>query len=228
MKRTALLGLLVVAASALPGCGTFCAVFCRQDPVKSPPRATRDTPEEAIDFLIESFRNRRVNDIFESLHPAFVRENGEFTAAEFNAGYERYEAAFLADAESLAAAMRSPVTYLENGAGITVRNFQNGAEVTLWFQKVPRVRILTSDDWVPELSGPVDVEGLFAIEEGRLFLAREIDLTAIPGVESATVAGLRGEDVRRFEVHDDWLVRQVQGARNIQFLDKLDEYVGGR
>ncbi len=224
MGRAFRIAALLAVLACLPGCWVLCA-FCPV--VKSPPRGDRDTPENAVDFLVDAFRRDAVLDLFESLHEDFRAENGKFGASDFSAAYAKYKDDFRADAESLAAAARSDVAVDAQGvAWITLRGGPTSAEVTIGFVDVPKILVATKDPVVPQI-GPAEIDKsrLVRLADGRLSLPAEFDLTSIQGVSKETVAGIRSEDVLRVEIHDDWVVRYVpqERAKNIRFLDKLKE-----
>jgi hypothetical protein len=220
---------IVLSLLALPGCCGVARVVCAIEAPPSPPKGTRDTPAAAVDFLIEAFRERRISDIYRSLHPDFRSDCGGFSQAEFAAAYDRFEEDFDADARSLAASTRSPAGGDPGGpVGVALRNEADGAEVTIWFVNEPRVRVVTKDDWVGTLEGAIDKAALVRLEGGRLGLPADLELATVCDVGPDALDRLRGGDVVRVEIHDDWLVRHVptETARNIRFLDKIKEHLG--
>ena len=83
---------------ALPGC---CAIFCTIETPESPPPLTRDTPEEAVGYLVEALDSRRVREIYESLHPDLRKDLGGFSLADFTTGFSQIEGDIEADARLL-------------------------------------------------------------------------------------------------------------------------------
>lgn len=226
----ALLAALIGASLALPGCCGIARVMCEVKAPQSPARGTRDSPEEAVDYLVDAFRNRRINDIYTSLHPDFRRENGGFTQEQFQYVYDKYEQDFVADAGSLAASERTLLKVDETNhlAFMRLVNASTGAEVVVVFMDQPKIRVVTKDDFVGTIGGPVEMSDLVTLSEGRLRLPADFPLTSIENVQPETVAGLASSDVLRVEIHHDWLVRAVprEQAKNIRFLDRFQEHLG--
>jgi hypothetical protein len=219
--------LLVVAASVLSGCTMIAHAIwpCPEQPPSS--RLTRDTPDEAVDFLTDAFENRRVGDIYVSLHPQFVRENGDFSQADFQLAYERWEEDFIADGRNMAEAERTfrPLSGAEVVVELT--NASTGAFLPIVLVDRPKIRVVTTNPFIAPIEGPVDMKALVRLADGRLALPADFALTSIENVRPATVAGLKSEDVVRVEFFHDWLVRSVDVARakNVRFMDKIKEYV---
>lgn len=213
IRHLSRLVLLLAVALLLPGC--LCAVFCRTPAPESPPRLTRDTPQEAVDFLVDSFENRRIQDIYTSLHPEFVESNGDFSAGEFTALYNEYEADFLADASTLSVADRSQVAYGTSGqvAGITLAG--GGARITLYFKNRPAYRVVLKDPDVGAIPGTlISMTDAVAVQGDVVGVVQPLSLQGIPGV--------RPGEVKRIELHDDWLLWAIQDPEGIRFLDRIE------
>ncbi len=228
-----------VFVTGAAGCCDLAHLVCPcPPPIVCPPGAlTRDTPDHAVDFLIDAFRNRRVGDIYESFHPDFIHENGDFPASDFDVAYHRYEEDFTADALSLISATRAwlPPQHVrdrETGADlgllafVKMVNLQTGAQVLFALKNRPKIRIVTTDRFVRTI-GPVpfDKEGLVRLENGHLSLPADFDLASIENMHRETFSGIKSSDVVSVEIADDWQVRFVpqDKARNIRFIDKLKE-----
>jgi hypothetical protein len=233
VKQSLLAASLVVAASVLGGCSTIAhAIWPCIQPVCPPGRLTRETPDDAVDFLIDAFKNRRITDIYDSFHPEFIREKGGFSLGDFTLAYEHFEQDFVADAESLANAGRGWMEPQQSAigvlAGVRLRNTATGAEIVFALQNHPKIRVVTTDRFVGMIEGPVDKSVMLRLEGGRLGLPADFPLTSIDGVSPQTVAGLDASKVVRVEIADDWLVRLVPpgSAKNIRFMDKIQEHIG--
>lgn len=186
---------------------------------------TRDTPDDAVDFLALCFRDRRIAEIYESFHREFREEQGGFTLEEFALAYEEFEADFAADARTLVAAER---TWRDAGPGaklVELTSSATGAFLPIEFVDRPRLRLVTTDSFAPEIEVRVDLAALVRLEDGRLGLPASFDLTE-HGVPKETVAGIGPEQIVRVEIAHDWLVRRIdtERARNVRFLDKIKEH----
>lgn len=223
---------ILAACLALPGCCAIAHLVCPCPAPTSPTCLTRETPDAALDFLVDSFRNRRIGDIYATFHPSFVRENGGFSQEEFSVAYEKFEQDFAADAESLSSAQRElrDATMPDGTAVVRARlvNAAAGAEVVLYLENRPKIRVVTSNVFLPPIEGVVDKASLVRLSGGHLGLPEDFALTSIENVRPETVNGLTGKDVVRVEFADDWVVRLVPPgeAKGIRFLDKLKETIG--
>jgi hypothetical protein len=218
---------LLLAASTTSGCGTI-AHWIWPCPVQPPSsRLTRDTPEDAVDFLVEAFKNRNAGDLYHSLHPDFVKENGGFAQDEFQLAYEHYEADFAADAANLVDADRN-IRMVRGEAVVTLSNPKTGAFFPFVLVDRPKIRIVTKNPFVPPIEDAVDMHALVRIEDGRLALPADFPLTSIANLSKETAAALKTEDILRVEFFDDWLVRRVDvdAAKGIRFMDKIKEHLG--
>jgi hypothetical protein len=221
----------------LGGCAALAhTMFPCPVPNCPPGRMTRETPEDALEFLIDAFKNRRIGDIYDTFHPAFVRENGDFTKEQFSVAYEHFEQDFLADAESLSHAdsgWMAPTQVEIRGvpatlSGVRLRNPQNGAEIVFALQNRPKLRVVTNDRFVGLIEGPIEKDVVVRLSNGTLSLPADIPLTSIENVAPESVAPLSSANVVRVEITDDWLVRFVppDKAKNIRFMDKIKEHIG--
>jgi hypothetical protein len=228
IRPLAAVAALALAASATSGC-TMIAHYVWPCPLpERASRLTRETPDEAVDFLIDAFENRRTVAIHESLHPDFVRENGKFTSEEFALAYERYEPDFLADAQNMAAAERKVHAPVDGEVLVELTNAETGAYIPIVLANRPKIRIVTTNRVVGTIDGPVDMRALVRLENGRLSLPSDFELTSIENLSPAAAARLKSEDVVRVEISDDWLVRRidVDQAKGLRFMDKIKEHVG--
>jgi len=216
---------LVVAASATSGCSLIQYCVCPDQPPSS--RLTRDTPEEAVDFLVNAFEHRHVSDLYKSLHPDFVRENGGFAQDEFQLAYTHYEADFAADAVNLVDAKRT-IRESRGEAVVELTNPKTGAFFPFVLVNRPKIRIVTKNPFIPPIEDAVDMHALVRMKDGRLALPADFPLTSIANLSPETAAALKTEDILRVEFHDDWVVRRVdvERAKGIRFMDKIKEYVG--
>jgi len=215
VTRSGLLVLLVAVALSLPGCCGLARMTCGIEPPPSPPRLTRDTPHEAVDFLVDAFRNRRIQELYESLHSGFVAENGDFSASDFATGYERIEPELLADAEAIATAQRSDVVMRDGLAWIFVES--GDRSVWLAFQNQPATLVKAEHGFLGRVELHGSVESLSAsLEAGQdgLVVTRPVPLEG-RSVDPASVL--------RVELHQDWLLRHVAEPRGIQFVDRMRE-----
>jgi hypothetical protein len=219
---------LVLAASATSGCTTIAHYVWPCPLPERASRLTRETPDDAVDFLIDAFKNRRVIAIYESLHPDFRAENGDFSRSDFSLAYEHFEPDFLADAENMAAADRNIHAPVAGEVLVELTNPATGAYMPIVLANRPKIRIVTTDPYVRTIDGPVDMRALVRLENGRLSLPSDFPLTSIENVQPATVKGLKSQDVLSVEISDDWLVRRidVEQAKGIRFMDKIKEHVG--
>jgi hypothetical protein len=221
--------LAAVLALSLPGCCVIAHAVCPCDPGKvTETTSIRETPDAAVDFLVSAFRDRRVADIYSTFHPDFVRENGNFSQEEFHLAYEKFEKDFAQDAANMAVADRSEVVYdpTHTIAAIRLANDKVGAEFPIAFKDMPKIRIVTTDPFVGEIQGAIDIGSAIVLDHGKLSLPTNFDLTSIENVQRETVAGLTAADISRIEISHDWRVWRINPSRakNIHFLDRLKEY----
>jgi hypothetical protein len=219
--------LVVAIAFAAPGCCALAQMVCAFPVPKSPPKGNRDTPEAAVAYLVDAFRDRRTNDIYGSFHPEFTAENGAFSASDFSAAYFHYEADFAADAETMAAAeCRVPQT-AGNTVVVELVDEKSGAYLPITFENRPRIQIVTTNQFVGTIEGAVDMRALVRLENGRLTLPQNFPLTSIENVSPEAAKALKSSDIVRVEISDDWLVRAIDARRskNIKFVDKIKEHL---
>lgn len=213
--------LLAGASLALGGCCAWARALCPQPPVAGPARLSRDSPEEAVDYLIDAFRRRAPQDVYGSLHPEFIRATGGYSGMDFATGYDLYEAEFRADAERLARAPRREAEFLADGlARVVVADEEAG--ITLYFLNVPSSRVVLRDDLVPEIPGRVPPIGSSVVVEGD-----ELRVTITAPLQGQG-AFIDPATVRRVEFHDDWLLYDLKDPRNIELAEVLDRMGGSR
>jgi hypothetical protein len=217
---------LLLVGAALPGCCAWVRLLCPQPPVEGPPRLTRDSPEEAVGFVVDAFRRRSPGEVFESLHPDFVRDHGGFSGTEFATAYDLYEADFRADAERLATAPRRPTVHGEDGSAV-IDVGDEEAGITLIFVNVPAGRVVLDDDVLPEIRDRLRLPAGGARPRFGSAVAVEGDEVRV--TVGASLGGngayVDPQSVRRVEFHDDWLLREVRNARNIRFVEALAERI---
>jgi hypothetical protein len=210
--------LLLSAALALPGCCGFARAFCPVSQTKAPGRLTRDSAEEALDFIVDAFRRRAVADIYQSLHPEFRAQYGGFSQAEFTSAFDEYEHLFREDAEEFANAKRTVTEKSTNGLfqGIRLDSTDGSMTALLVFKRETTTFIKLDDEFVPESQGTTSSTGeAMQIEDGWVFLKEPVFFEGLTGV--------RPEQVRRFEIHDDWLLHDIRNDRGIKFKERLAE-----
>lgn len=220
ISRAAAAVLAAAAASSLGGCCELVRSMC-PFPVPETPKAVtaRDTPLASVDFLIDAFRRRAPNDIYATLHPAFVEKEGGFSAFDFANAYTFYEDEFQADAVRLAAATKEPPRWKEGTAWVHVHD--GSMSVWLVFVNRPASRVVVEDDLNPEIRGAiapldqmVEVRGDTLVVTGAIPLQGQGDFVE-PG------------KVRRVELFHDWLLYRVHEPKGIRFVDKVMEDAKG-
>jgi hypothetical protein len=194
---------------------------------RCPAPGARDTPEAVIDLLADAFRNRRIGDIYDTFHPAFVEQNGRFTETEFSVAYEKWEDDFVADAATLATAKRSVRPQANGSVLVEIESSETGAYLPVVLENRPRIRVATKNEFIGTLEGPADVHALVTLKDGKLSLPPELDLKSLTGLPPEAAAHLTSADIVSVELTDYWTIRDIDPARcrNIRFLDKLKEYL---
>ena len=222
--RTLASAAVLLACTALPGCCAWVRLICPQPLVEGPPRLTRDSPLEAVDFVVDAFRRRSPGEVFASLHPSFVAETGGYSGTEFATGYDLYEAEFREDAERLAGAPRGRPSARADGS-VRVDVGDEEAGITLIFVNVPATRVVLDDDALPEIRDALTLPSGGAPPRLGSVVTVEGDRAGVRVGASLGGAGALVDPatVRRIEFHDDWLLRRVENARNIRFVDVLAE-----
>ena len=218
---------VVAAALMSGGCCQVAHWVCPCPVPRCPNPGTRDSPEAVIDLLADAFKNRRIGDIYDSFHPAFVAQNGNFTETEFTIAYEKWEDAFIADAETLATAKRTVRPQQDGRVLVEIESKETGAYLPVLLENRPRIRVVTKNEFVGTIEGTVDMHALVGLADGKLSLPAQFDLRTIENVQPETVAALKSADVVRVEFTDYWMVREIDPdrCRNIRFLDNLKEYL---
>lgn len=226
MHRAFLAALLAAVTLTAPGCCWAFHAVCPCDPAPSAWRMTRETPDAALDYLVESFKSRRKADIYDTFHPDFRHENGDFTQEQFAVAFDRFEADFAADARSMEHATRVFRTLPNGDVLAELTNQGTGAYFALVLANRPQMIVLTKDPFVGEIKGPVDKRGLVRLRDGRLGLPSDFPLSSLGSYEEQTLRGVTAEDILRVEITDSWLVRSIdtEHSRGIRFLDKIKEH----
>lgn len=208
------------------GCCGIAHLVC---PCENPrcPATSRATPDASVDLLVDAFRNHRLGDLYDTFHPEFRKQNGDFTESEFEVAYGKWEADFQADAETLAAATRKVTPGKDGRVLVELEDKSSGAYLPIVLENRPHLRIETSNDFVAPIDVPFDVHGLVTLKDGKLSLPAEIDLAKVAGLPPETAATLKSSELQRVQFTDYWTVREIDPSRcrNIRFLDKLKEYL---
>lgn len=219
MRRLAGRAALVFAAAfaTAPAAGC-CAIFCPPKPVKGPARLHRDAPRDTIAYLVDAIRRRSPNEIFETLHPAFVKASGDYSLADFAAGFDFYYDDFSADADRLdKAAFGAPVV----DQGITWVKVTSGASgADIGFVNVPGVTVAVDDEFFPEIATKTKRIATFARIEGDTLV---IDGPIPLGGAGSAVAG---SAVKRIEFANNWLVYDIRNTDGIRLTDVLKNSSG--
>jgi hypothetical protein len=218
MGCKALLVVLLAAATTLPGCCSIARALCPvEQPLVGDTRLTRDTPAESLDYLVSAFRDRRIGDIYDSLHPDFRARYGDFSLAEFTSAFEEYEDLFQQDAEALRTAERATTRMnpeRTHGA-IAVRNDDMGAIVIFRRRDVAYVKL--DDDFVSEsrvLTPPIGT--LVSVDaDGWVVPMQPIRFEELGGVDPASI--------QRLEYRQEWLVHELRDVRGVRFLERIEE-----
>ncbi len=211
---------LILVLATLPWLGGCCAVahiLCPLEPPASPARLTRDTPDEAVEFLIEAMGERRVRELYDSLHPQLVAEWGGFGVQDFRTAFLHYEDDFAEDAAVLASADRSAVEY--DGAEARMTLTAGDRRLTVHLRDAPSALVRVDDDFfgtVVETSA-LGREAPFRVDADRLHIQLTLPLPS---------EGIALESVTRVELRHDWQVVGWSDARNIRFLDRVREALG--
>lgn len=216
---------LVLCAAALPhtGCCALAVSWCDIEAPRSPPRLTRDTPDGAIDYLVDAIERRAARDVYFSLHPDFVKESGDFSLQEFLAGFERFEPEFRKDAAKLRGARRTQPRYSPDGAMCRIDLASGDASVSLVFRNRPVAEMTFDDPQVGELTSPElpRLDEVFTVDGDGLVLQRALPL----GGQGEWIDLAR---LRRVAVHQDWLLYVVAQPRNIEFAERLKAVKGAQ
>jgi hypothetical protein len=222
--RTVAVICLAAMALSTSGCCSIAQVMCGFEPARAPVKGNRATPEAAVDYLVDAFRNRQRAELYESFSAEFKRENGDFSLSEFSVAYDKAEAEFVADAESLADAERHWQEPRGDVVVVELSNPATGAFFPIAFVNRPRLRVVTDDPFLQEISAPATRGLVLKLADGRV----TIDLTKLEGAQKETFQGLTEKNIQSLEFSDDWQVRGIDTARarNIRFLDKIKEYAG--
>ncbi len=209
--------IVLAAALLLPGCCSLARAICPvEQPLVGDTRLTRDTPGEALDYLIAAFRDRRIADIYGSLHPDFRARYGDFSQAEFTSAFEEYEELFQADAETLRTAEREPTQFnAERTYGvIAVRNGEMSALVI--FKRRDLAYVKLRDDFVPESQAVVPPLGaMIAIDDGWVVPTQPIRFEGLEGVEPSAIL--------RLEYRQEWLIQELRDVHGVRFLERIEE-----
>jgi len=219
--------LVAAIALATPGCCALAQMVCGFPVATSPPKGNRDTPADAIDYLIDAFKRRDIDAIYKSFHPQYTAENGQFSEGDFAIAYDHYEADFAADAETMAAAECKVPQTTGNTVVVELVDEKSGAYLPITLENRPRIQIVTKHPIIGTIEGTVDMRALVRLENGRLTLPQNFPLTSIENVSPEAAKALKSSDIVRVEISDDWLVRAIDArqSKNIKFVDKIKEHL---
>jgi len=217
--RAATLVVAILSVTVAPGCRTFCAIFCGEPP-PSPPGLTRDTPEEALDFIRAAFASDNLRDQFESLHEAFTGRQG-ITYTKLALAHDARPGAFAKMTRYLAEARIESVERSDSFA--TAAGPRRAARVTLSVPgggrgvfivvDEPRYLLVTGDGEVPRKTGILGgQEAGVRVRDGQLEASLRVPL--------GRSAPADGAEVRRLEIHGDWLLYDIES------LEGFDEFLG--
>ena len=198
LRRAAVLAACLASAVPAAGC---CSLFCSVEAPESPTVLTRDTPEEAVRYLVEALQGHRVRDIYESLHPELRRELGGFSLADFTSGFSQIEDDVDADARLLESATVRFVDFHPEKPGVArVEVRAPGAGGMVALQNMPDVWVDFHSGRFPESRAVLaDLGDALAFEDGALVQRRPVPLA---GTRSADMS-----QVRRVVYRNNWLVR---------------------
>ncbi len=216
----------VAAASVSSGCGVVRWAICPPAPPRT--RLTRETPDDAVDFLVQAFKDGDITGLYDSLHPDFRREFGDLSLEKFALVYEQSRPDFAADATNMSAAERNVRELSDGRAVVELSDANSGAFFPILFVDRPKLRIVTKDPFLGMIEHPIDMRALVRLSDGTLSLPADFALTSIDGVSPKAAAALKPQDIVRVEFAHDWVVRaiDIDRAKGIRFLDKLKENVG--
>lgn len=208
---------VALACALIPSAGC-CAIFCRRDPPPAPSRLRRDSPHDTIRFLVDAIRRRGTTEIYETLHPAFVTASGDYSLADFSAGFDYFEDEFRADADRLDRAVLGEPIVDQGITWVSVKEGTSSADIG--FVNVPTLRVSVDDEFFPEITAKIPrVSRVATIEDDTLLIAVPIPL----GGQGASVAGAA---VKRVELANNWLLYDIRNTSGIRIADVLKNESG--
>jgi hypothetical protein len=211
---------LLLVLATLPWIGGCCVVahaLCPLEPPASPAPLTRDTPEEAVEFLIEAMGERRIKELYDSLHPRLVEDWGGFGVQDFRTAFLHYEDDFAEDASVLAGADRSETRYVDGVAEITLSS--GDRRLTVHLVDAPSSLIRVDDEFFGTVRDSASFEpaAAYRLDGDRLRIELTLPLPA---------DGIAPESITRLELRHDWQIVGWSDANNIRFLDRVREALG--
>jgi len=214
--QSSLVVLLAVGALGLTGCCSIARALC---PVEQPrdgnTRLTRDTPEDSLDYLIAGIDDRRVADIFDSLHPDFIASYGGFNLAEFTSAFDEFEDAFQADADALRTATRVETRLGPYGASIAVRGGALSGRIIFKRRDVAFVK--TTNDFVPESRAVIAPLGtLIRNEDGEIVVGQPVKFAGMDSIEPSEIV--------RLEYRQEWLIYELREVKGVQLVERINEH----
>ncbi len=217
--RWALVLLLAVSGMALSGCCSLARAICPvEPPLTSDTRLTRDTPNEALDYLIAGIEDRRIADIFDCLHPDFIARHGGFSLAEFTSAFDEFESSFAEDAKNLSAASRTQMRHWREGdrafASIAVNN--DGMSAVIVFQRRDIAFIKTTNDFVAESRAVIaPLEAFLRNDEGRIVPRWPVRFDGM--------AAVAPDEIVRLEFRREWLVHELRDVIGVRLIERINE-----
>ncbi len=217
MRSRALLGLALAVALGLPGCCSLARGLCPvEQALKENTRLTRDTPDESLDYLVEAFRDRRVADIYNSLHPDFRDRYGGFSLAEFTSAFEEYEDLFREDAGNLGSAKREPAKYSVNGLLGGIQAASGDMRAILVFKRVDKAFVKRVGGRVRESEAPIQPIGsMLQAEDGLI-------MPTLP-VKFAGMSDAEPHQIVRLEYRVEWLLYELRDVHGIRFVERIED-----
>lgn len=217
MAVRSLVVLVLAAATALPGCCSLARALCPVEPaLVADTRLTRDTPEESLDYLVAAFRDRRIADIYDSLHPDFRARYGDFSLAEFTSAFEEYEDLFQEDAERLRTADRAPTQLNPEGTHAALAVRSGDMRGLILFRRRDIAYVKLRDDFVPESRAVTPPIGsIVAIEDGWVRPTQPVRFEGLQGVDPSAIL--------RLEYRQEWLVHELRDVQGVRFLERIEE-----
>ena len=209
--------LMLAAALTLPGCCSIARALCPvEQPTVGDTRLTRDTPEESLDYLTAAFRDRRIKDIYDSLHPDFRAQYGDFSQAELTSAFEEYEDLFKEDAERLRTAERGATRYNPEGTFGVIALHDGDMSAIVIFKRRDVAYVKLRDDFVPESRAVTPPLGSFiSIDDGWVTPTQPVRFEGLTGVDPSAIL--------RLEYRQEWLIHELRDVRGVRFLERIEE-----
>ena len=219
MPPRRLLPLVLATALALPGCCSLARGLCPvEQALETNTLLTRDTPDEALDYLVEAFEDRRIADIYNSLHPDFRDAHGGFSLAEFTSAFDEYEDLFRQDAGNLKNARRQAARYSVNGllGGIRVDSADGTMGAIVVFKRVDKATVKRVGGRIPGSEAVIQPIGsMIQAEDGLI-------MPTLP-VKFAGMGDVDPHQIVRLEYRVEWLVYELRDVHGVRFVERLED-----